>query len=142
MSYYNTKQALLTQLINNLPTGLAVGDVAFENKKFDPTNKAAWLSVYFFPATTESTGKTQASSDEQRGFLQVSVFVALNSSEYDNRQLGLVDEIINTFSYNTKMDFLTQTVQTLDSTVNTGEENESWYQRVITINYLTFSNRG
>ena len=142
MSYYNTKQALLTQLINNLPTGLTVDDVSFENKKFNPTNKTAWLSAYFFPATSESTGKTQASSDEHRGFMQVSVFVALNSGEYDNRQLGIVDEIINAFSYNTKMDFLTQTVQTLDSTVNTGEENESWYQRVITINYLTFSNRG
>ena len=141
MSYLDTKQALITHLLNNLPSGLTSDDVAFENYKFDPANKPLWLAAYFIPASTESTGKTDASGDEQRGIFQVSVFVALNSKEFDTAQLTAIDELISSFKYNSQLQFSSQNVQILDSTVNNGSESEAWYQRDISIGYLTFSGR-
>ncbi|HHZ95826.1 MAG TPA: hypothetical protein EYN67_09795, partial [Flavobacteriales bacterium] len=82
-----------------------------------------------------------ASGDEQRGIFQVSVFVPINGDNFDNDQLSAIDQLITAFKYNTQMVYTTQTVQVLSSTVNTGSESESWYQRDISINYLTFSNR-
>ena len=141
MSYLNTKQALLTQLINNLPTSLTTADVGFENKNFNPANIPLWIAVFFIPATTEATAKSATSSDEQRGVFQISVFVSLNNEDYDNTQLTAVDELRAAFKYNTQMVYNTQTVQTLDSTLNNGIENESWFKRDLSVNYLTFSTR-
>jgi len=141
MSYLKTKQAFTTFLLANLPTGLTSKDVAFENRKFKPANKSLWLAAYFIPATTEMMGKSSSDSDEQRGIFQVSVFVALNNKEFDSTQLAAIDELIAAFKYNTKLVYNTQTVDILESTVNTGSESEAWYQRDISINYLTFSTR-
>ena len=141
MNYLKTKQALLTQLINNLPTGLTTADVAFENKEFDPSGKSLWLACYFIPATSDSLGKTLASSDEQRGIFQVSVFVAINSGNYDTNQLTAIDEILTAFRYSTSTVYNGTTVDILESTINNGTENESWFNRDISINYLTFSTR-
>jgi hypothetical protein len=141
MSYLNSKQACITHLVNNLPSGLTTADVAFENKKFDPSSKSLWLAAYFVPASTEATGQSNSMDDEQRGIFQISVFVSLNSNDYDNTQLSAIDELISAFRYNTQMVYNTQTVQVLESTVNAGSESEAWYQRDISVNYLTFSNR-
>ena len=141
MSYLNSKQACITHLINNLPSGLTTADVAFENNKFNPANKDLWLAAYFIPVSTEAMGQSAASGDEQRGIFQVSVFVPINGDNFDNDQLSAIDQLITAFKYNTQMVYTTQTVQVLSSTVNTGSESESWYQRDISINYLTFSNR-
>ncbi len=140
MSYFQTKRAMTTHLLNNLPSGLTGDDVAFENYKFDPANKSLWLAAYFIPASTESMGKTDSSGDEQRGIFQISVFIALGNA-FDETQLIAIDELISAFKYNTQIVYNTQTVQTLESTVNTGSESEAWYQRDISINYLTFSTR-
>lgn len=141
MSYLKTKKAFTTYLLANLPTGLTDKDVAFENRKFNPANKSLWLAAYFIPATTEMMGKSLTDSDEQRGIFQISVFVALNNKKFDNTQLAAIDELISAFKYNTKLVYNTQTVDILESTVNTGSESEAWYQRDISINYLTFSTR-
>jgi len=141
MSYLNSKQACITHLINNLPSGLTTADIAFENRKFDPSGKDLWLAAYFIPASTEMMGKSATDKDEQRGIFQISVFVSLNSEEFDNAQLTAIDELISAFKYNTQMVYNTQTVQTLESTVNTGSESEAWYQRDISVSYLTFSSR-
>ncbi|HHZ69304.1 MAG TPA: hypothetical protein EYN54_03265 [Methylococcaceae bacterium] len=142
MSYLNSKQACITHLINNLPSGLTTADVAFENKTFDPSNKDLWLAAYFIPVSTEAMGQSAASGDEQRGIFQVSVFIPIGGKHGDdNAQLSAIDQLISAFKYNTQMVYTTQTVQVLSSTVNTGSESESWYQRDISINYLTFSNR-
>ncbi|MCP3675991.1 MAG: hypothetical protein GY829_16205, partial [Gammaproteobacteria bacterium] len=79
MSQLNTKQAFISHLINNLPTGVTVDDVAFENKKFKPKNKDLWLAAYYIPATSDMMGKSATDRDEERGLYQVSVFVPLNS---------------------------------------------------------------
>ena len=141
MSYLNSKQACITHLINNLPSGLTTADIAFENRKFDPSGKDLWLAAYFIPASTEMMGKSATDKDEQRGIFQISVFVSLNSEEFDNAQLTAIDELISAFKYNTQMVYNTQTVTTLESTVNTGSESEAWYQRDISVSYLTFSSR-
>ena len=86
-------------------------------------------------------GQSASSGDEQRGVFQVSVFVALNNNKFDETQLKAIDELISAFKYNTQMVYNTQTVQALECTVNTGSESEAWYQRDISVNYLTFSNR-
>ena len=142
MSYLDTKQALLTQLLATSITGITGQDIAFENKNFDPKNKAIWLACYFIPATSDMMGKTTSDRDERRGVFQVSVFVALDNLDYDNAQLVAVDEILAGFQYNSSTVYNTQQVDILESTVTSGGENESWFKRDISINYLTFSNRG
>ena len=138
MSYLDTKQALIQQL---LTASIATSDVAFENKTFDPKNKTLWYAVYFIPATTESAGKTLASGDEQRGIFQISIFVPLNQNDYDNAQLAAIDSILSVFQYSTTTVYNNQRVDILESTVNNGIENESWFKRDISVNYLTFSER-
>jgi hypothetical protein len=86
-------------------------------------------------------GKSATDKDEQRGIFQISVFVSLNNEKFDNAQLTVIDELVGAFKYNTNMVYTTQTVTTLESTVNTGSESEAWYQRDISINYLTFTSR-
>ena len=142
MSQLNTKQAFISHLINNLPTGVTVNDVAFENKKFKPKNKDLWLAAYYIPATSDMMGKSTTDRDEERGLYQVSVFVPLNSDNYDNVQLRAIDELKSAFSYNTELVYNDQIVSVLDSETNAGVESESWFQRDLTINFLTFTNRG
>lgn len=141
MSYFKTKQALITQLLGASIPNITSGDIAFENKDFDPANKSLWLACYFIPATADSMGKTSASSDEQRGVFQVSVFTSLNNNDYDNAQLQTIDSVLSAFQYNSSTVYNNQKVDILESTVNNGTENESWFKRDISINYLTFSTR-
>jgi len=100
-----------------------------------------WLACYFIPATADSMGKTSASSDEQRGVFQVSVFTSLNNNDYDNAQLQTIDSILSAFQYNSGTVYNNQKVDILESTVNNGTENESWFKRDISVNYLTYSTR-
>jgi hypothetical protein len=137
MSYLDTKQALLTQL----RTVVDVADVAFENNKFDPKNKSLWFAAYFLPVSSEIMGKTAASSNEDRGIFQVSVFVPINGFDSSNTQLQAIDDVLSGFLYNTSIVYNDQKVDILSSTVNNGTESEAWYQRDISINYLTFSER-
>lgn len=141
MSYFKTKQALITQLLGASIPNITSSDIAFENKDFDPANKSLWLACYFIPATTGMMGKSSTSSDEQRGVFQVSVFTSLNGNDYDNAQLQTIDSVLSAFQYNSSTVYNTQKVDILESTVNNGIENESWFKRDISINYLTFSTR-
>ncbi len=137
MSYLDTKQAFLTQL----RTVVNVNDLAFENNRFDPKNKSLWFAAYFLPVSSEMMGKTSASGDEQRGIFQVSVFVPVNGFESSNTQLQAIDDVLSGFIYNTSIVYNEQRVDILSSTVNNGTESEAWFQRDISINYLTFTKR-
>jgi len=141
MSYYKTKQALLTQLLSASIPNITSNDIAFENKDFDPEGKSLWLACYFIPATSDILGKSTTSSNEDRGVWQISVFVSLNNDDYDNTQLQTIDSILSAFQYNSSTVYNTQQVDILESAVNNGTENESWFKRDISINYLTFSTR-
>ena len=142
MSYLNTKQALITQFLAASVTGLTVNDIAYQNKFFDPANRELWVALYFIPATSQMMGKSTADKNEDRGIFQVSVFVSLDNPEYDNAQLTAIDQILTGFQYNSSTVYNGQQVDILDSTVNQGADSESWFQSDISINYLTFSNRG
>ena len=137
MSYLKVKKALLSQLL----TAVSVNDLALENKKFDPSNKSLWYAAYFLPISSDTMGKTSASSDEQRGIFQVSVFIDINRFDYDDSELQAIDNILSAFTYNTSLVYNGQKVDILSSDVNSGSESEAWYQRDISINYLTFSER-
>ena len=137
MSYLKVKKALLTKLL----TAVSASDLALENKKFDPSNKTLWYAAYFLPTSSETMGKTSASSNEQRGIFQVSVFIDINKFNYDDSQLTAIDAILSTFTYNTNLVYNGQKIDILNSEVNNGSESEAWYQRDISINYLTFSER-
>jgi hypothetical protein len=142
MSYLNTKQALITQFLATTVTGLTADDIGYQNKFFDPTNKPLWVMLTFIPATSVMMGKTTVDRNEDRGIFQVSVFVSIDNDEYDNAQLTAIDEILTGFQYNSSTVYNSQQVDILESTVNQGRESESWFERDISINYLTFSNRG
>ena len=137
MSYFNTKQALITQLL----TVVDEADVVFENKKESSENKSLWFEAFLIPGPSAMMGKSSASSDEQRGIFQVTVYVKVNSNEYDNVQLQAIDTVLSGFTYNTTAVHLNQNVDILESEVNEGSVFESWYKREISINYLTFSER-
>ncbi len=141
MSILDTKQALIQQLLTVTSSLFDSNDVAYENANFNPEDKSAWVQPFFIPASTDMMGKTSGSGDEQRGIFQVSVFVKLNSGNYDNDQLQIVDDILSAFKYNTAMVYNNQQVDVLSSTVNTGASNDAWFKRDISINYLTFSTR-
>ena len=142
MSYLDTKQALITQFLAASVTGLTVNDIAYQNKFFDPANRSLWVALYFIPATSQMMGKSTIDKNEDRGIFQVSVFVSLDNPEYDNAQLTAIDQILTGFQYNSSTVYNGQQVDILDSTVNQGANSESWFQADISINYLTFSNRG
>ena len=137
MSYLDTKQALLAKLIATPIAGITSADIAFENNDFDPTSKSKYIAAYFIPATSDTTGKELAATQEQRGIFQVSVFIKLNSGNYDNDQLQIIDDILSGFVYNSTAVYNAQTVLILESTINSGSENESWFKRDVSIDYLT-----
>ena len=137
MSYNNTQKALIQQLL----TIVNPDDVAFENKRYKPDKKQLWYAAWFIPATSEITGKTAQSCDEQRGIFQVSIYIPVNLDDYDNTALEAIDTVLGAFTYNTRTEYNGQKVDILESTVNNGSEFESWYKRDISINYLTFSER-
>ena len=141
MSYINTRNALIKQLKATPVTGMSNSDIAYDNNKFNPAGKDLWVMASFIPASSVSTGKTLASSDEQRGVFQISVACKLNNKTYDNIVLVATDEILAGFRDTTSVSYLDQNVSILESTVSAGSESESWYKRDISINYLTFSKR-
>ncbi|MCP4493124.1 MAG: hypothetical protein GY820_38370 [Gammaproteobacteria bacterium] len=139
MSFFDTRQALLTKLITS---AIVVEDnIAYENKSFNPSGKSLWLSCNFIPATNDMMGKSSASRNEQRGIFQISVFVKKNSENFDNDQLSMVDSLLTEFFYGSQASSSSQIVDILDTTVTEGRESESWFQRDLSVNYLTFSTR-
>ena len=132
MSQLSIRNALLQAVIDN-----ATVPIAQENSGFKPIGLDSYISVHFIPATTEPMGKTQSSSDEERGIFQISVFVKSNADDYDNEQLQIIDDFKNTF-YNTAT---IGGVFINEVTVNGGFPVESWYKRDISVNYMSFETR-
>ena len=138
MSYFDTKQAFIQQLL----TVVNEDDIAFPNDEKDFSSRPFFYAVFFNPVTTESTGKTLESSDQNFGFFQTSVFVPRNSGNYDNVLFQKVDLIIKTaFRNTTSITYNNQVVNILGSTVNQPVIEYIWYKTDITTNYLTFSER-
>ncbi len=141
MSYLDTKQALIQQLLTVSSAEFTADDIAYENNTFDPLTKSTFLDTFFIPATSEAITKDGDTAYDDRGIFQISVFVKFNSGDYDNKQLQIVDDILRVFKSNSSIVYNNQVVDILDSTVNNGLSSESWFKRDISINYLTFSKR-
>ena len=137
MSYFDTRQALIQRLINTSITGITAADISYENSDFDPKGKSKFIACYFIPATSETTGKELAAIQERRGIFQVSVYVKLDSGQSDTAQLQMIDDILSGFAYGSVEVYNGQTINILESTVNSGSENEAWFKRDVSINYLT-----
>ena len=137
MSLLDTRNALVTQLLTLVNTN----DLAVENSVFKDTNKDVWYSMAFIPASSETTGKTLASSDEDRGIFQVSVMVQINSGNKDLLQLQALDDIKSGFLYSISLVYNGQQVDILEADSNQGSENDAWFKRDLSINYLTYSER-
>lgn len=143
MSRLDTKQAFITHLVANLPTGVTSADVAYENQSpsFNPEGKALWISTSFIEASSESTGQSPLNGNEQRGIFQIDINIPITNDNYDNLLLSTVDELSSTFKYGSTIVYNAQKVDILDSVTLAGFASESWYKRIISINYLTFSNK-
>ena len=142
MSYLNTRQALITQFLAATVTGLNVADIATDNEFFDPTDKSLWVMLTVIPASSNAMGKATTDKNEDRGILQVSVFIPVNFKDRSILSATAVDEIRSGFQFNSYTVYNEQQVSIQDINVNQGRVTESWFQTDISINYLTFSNRG
>jgi hypothetical protein len=144
MSRLDTSKALVNHLLSNLPTGVLIDDVVFPNsiEPFDPSGKSIWIEYFYNEATSEATGKTDASSNEQRGFFQIDVNIPSRSRNYTNELLQAIDELSASFKYDSNLVYNGQTVTILDSSSPSSGVNGAWYRKHITFNYLTFSSRG
>ena len=142
MSCVQTRADLVSALIQcidayNLDNSSAV-KIAYENKGFDSTGSSMYVACSLIPATSTPLGKTSLDGDDRRGIFQVSVYVASNAADYDIGQFSLTDYIVSWFRYNSIHGIATITGQT----VNNGRKQESWFIRDISINYLSFVDRG
>ena len=144
MSYLNTRQALITRFLATTVTGLNAADIATDNDFFDPlkSNKSLWVMLTVIPASSNAMGKATTDKNEDRGILQVSVFLPVNFKDRSILSATAVDEIRTGFQFNSSTVYNGQQVSIQDTTVNQGRVTESWFQTDISINYLTFSNRG
>ena len=143
MSDTNTLKALRALLLSTAITGVTSAEISFIDppEAFDPANKDLWIKEDFLPASSESTGKTKASSNEDRGIYQLTVYVPLLKGDYGTSLSTAVDEIKAGFFYGETTAHLTQNVDILEANANGIETNDAWSRRVISINYLTFSNK-
>ena len=137
MSYFDTRQALIQRLINTSITGITAAEISYENSDFDPKGKSKFIAGYFIPATSKTTGKELAAIQERRGIFQISVYVKLDSGQSDTAQLQMIDDILSGFAYGSVVVYNGQTINILESTVNSGSENEAWFKRDVSITYLT-----
>jgi hypothetical protein len=94
------------------------------------------------PATSDAQGKGSTDTNEDRGIFQVSVFIPVNTKDRSILSATAVDQVRAGFQFNTATVYNGQQVSIQDITVNQGRVTEAWFQTDISINYLTFSNRG
>lgn len=143
MSDTNTLHALRTLLLSTPITDITSANISFIDppKPFKPEGKKIWIAEDFIPASSESTGKTKASSNEDRGIYQLTVYVPLFLGDYGLSLSTAVDEIKAGFFYGETTTHNAQKVDILQVVAQSVTSNDAWSRRVISINYLTFSNK-
>lgn len=138
MSDLNIRGALAS-LLNT--AGIPANKIAWENTTFEPDGLDFYIEFSFFPAVEEATGKTIASSSDQIGMAQVSVFTKLNANDYGTLYLQTIDAIKAVFLSGIETSYNDQVVHILESTNINPSPSESWYQGGLTINYQAFKTR-
>ena len=143
MSDLKILQSLRTLLQTASITGVTNDDISYIDAPnvFDPAGKSLWLEEGFIPASSESTGKTKASSDEDRGVYQISIYTPMFSGDFGVSLSTAIDEIKAVFFNGASSVYNTQKVDILEVVAQGVSNNDAWKRRVISINYLTFSTR-
>lgn len=139
MSYLNTRQGLLKKLINAAIVDAT--EIAYEGISFNPSGIDVWVEISLIPVSDEILGKTGVSRNQREGIFQISVYTKKNDINLEIEQLSIIDDLIEEFSYNSKVTFNRQEITILESSVTAGRIVESWFVRDISINYLTFAMR-
>jgi hypothetical protein len=134
MSYLDTRQGLFKRLIDSA----IFGELLFENSIKEPTQDL-YAVCYFIPATSESLGKDENSSDDRRGIFQVSIYC--KKGVFDNDLLTKCDEVSALFKWGTKISYNGLDIFIQDSTLNEGAETEGYFRRDLSINYMTLAER-
>ena len=142
MSELDITQALITKFMTVPVTGLTNDDIDTDLGVFKTAGKSIFVKLINVMATSTAMGKSSLDKNSEAGFLQVSVFIPMSTVYRRIVMSTAVDEIRAGFQFNSPTTYNGQKVTILNSTVNQGRETEAWFQRDITINYLTFSNRG
>ena len=118
--------------------------IAYENNQFEPSSAIAFIAPFYLPETSEGLGKTFASSDEERGTYQVSVFIqsnALNSSGlsvFDTLQLEIIDQVKAVFYTHA----FVGNVYIESAEVGAGSVEDGWFKRDVSINWISYQSRG
>lgn len=141
MSYAVTRNSILTALLSRveqieLVLGYPIG-IAHENDSFDPTGYKMWLAYAYTPTTSESMGKIDTDSDDERGFFQVSCYIETGNQTLYNEQLAFFDMLKSEF----KSGSLKNAVIIDSATINGGRTQDNYFVRDMTINYKTFIKR-
>jgi len=144
MSDFKTLGALRNILSSATITNITDNDISFLDPPvaFDPSSKQIWINEDFLPASSSPLGKTIASSDENRGIYELTVYVPLFLGDYGESLSRAVDEIKAAFYYSKSLTYNQQKVDILSATAQGLTSNDAWSRRVISINYLTYSTRG
>jgi hypothetical protein len=108
---------------------------------FTPYGKSLWFDEDFIPATSESLGKTQQSSDSDRGIYQITVYTPIDVGDYGESMSNAVNAIKAVFFNGVSNVYQGQKVDIIEVTTQGQVENEAWVRRIISINYLTFNGR-
>ena len=145
MSQLAIRNTLLTPLFDavdgSLVDGITQDDVAYENEYFDPSNKAKWLAVYVLPAESISLGQGSNSSDEERGILQISVYIKQDLPNMDLGQWTTLDDILEQYKRNSEATYVGTKVTFEDHTISAGRTDGAWFVRDISINYFSYIER-
>ena len=130
MSRKATRDRLLKYAADNLSFPLA-----YQNKVFEPRGLSVWGALYLLPTTSESLGKGEQSSDDDRGIFQISGFT--REHKHENTRLDAVDEIKALY---VKV-VIIYNVHILDVTVGNADTSNGYHSRAISINYSTYTTR-
>ena len=132
MSQLQIRNDLLQGVIDIAPV-----PIVYENSSYDPTALPAFISFSFFPVTSETLAKPLVAPVNELGFIQLSVFIQLNSETYDNQQLEIIDTLKTTFYHGA----IFGSAQILEVTVNGGQISDGWFKRDLTVNYMSYQER-
>ena len=142
MSDLLTRNALLTELISQIDSakthfGFNIGR-ADQGVDFNPEGFDMWVAWFYVPVTKQSNTKLYNGVDDNRGFLQVSVYIKQNDAILLNQQLEFFDILAGAFWSGAEFN----NVYISESVINGGRNSDAWFVRDMTINYLTFTSRG
>ena len=138
MSHLDIRNSLQNKLVTTLAPFVG-SNIAYENKDFKSEGLSSFCKFMFRSPVSDSCGKSIASSDEEIGFIQVSIFVRLNADDYDNFQYAVIAGIKQDFYFGAKVDDVNIHEVTMSGD---GRRVDAWYVRDLTINWSSFQSRG